>query len=544
VSMRGMTHSPETRAKLGFNTKVTHALKNPNRALASLNYDLASGKLIDFAEVFWPVIEPGRKFVRGWAIEAICDFLEAVSMGHITKGLINVPPGFMKSLTTNVLWPAWEWGPRNRPDLRYVGASYSQDLTIRDNRRCRQIIESDVYQEMFGDRFHLVDDQNAKVRYDTDKRGFKIATSVGGLSTGERGDRFVIDDPHNVKTAESEAKLDEVAQWFTEVVPTRVNDINLSVFLAIMQRVHERDMSGLALAAELGYVHLCIPMEYEPDRKCFIDMAGFRFEDPRTVEGELAFPERFDRGGVDTLKKTLSSWGGQYAVSGQLQQSPTPRGGGMFKVDKEAIKARMVPVFPAGGMSVRGWDIAGSTTKKSPYTASVKGKMVGDVVYIGKVTRERKEIEEAEAHIVEVAVMDGNGTKQDLPQDPGSAGKSQKRHIGGKLAKAGVIDYVITPESGDKETRAIGIASMWNNGNVVLVGAPDEAWVDPFLSEVATFPRGEYKDQVDALSRMYSRLLSVPQAAPPQGGDEIVVRPGDEQDHEEQELEDANDPMY
>lgn len=523
-----MALSETGRARLSFATKVTHALKNPNRALAALNYDLACGSLIDFCEVFWPVVEPGRPFVRGWAIEAICDHLEAVSKGHIKRLLMNVPPGLMKSLTTDVFWPAWEWGPLNRPDLRYMCSSYSQDLTVRDNRRCRQIIDDPAYQEMFGDRFQLVADQNAKVRYDTDKRGFKIALSVGGATTGERGDRFIIDDPHNVKGAESEAKLDEAAQWFTEVVPTRVNDLKESAFICIMQRVHERDLSGLILAADLGYTHLSLPMEYEPDRKCFTDLgAGKRFEDPRTKEGELLFPERFGPDELPALKKQLSAWGGQYAVAGQLQQSPTPRGGGMFKVDKEEVRARMKPVFPAGAQLIRGWDIAGSERKRSPFTASVKLAYVGDMVYVGAVTRERKEIEEAEDHIIETARNDGPSVHQDLPQDPGSAGKSQKRHLAGRLGKLG-CSFAITPESGDKATRAIGIASMWNTGNVVLVGSPAEAWVDPFLSEVASFPRGEFKDQVDALSRAYSRALTQEETTAPVGPEEIAAEDLDE----------------
>lgn len=525
-----MAISEDGRRRLSFATKVTHALKNPNAALAAINYDLASGKLIDFTEVFWTIIEPGRPFVRGWAVEAICDHLEAVTYGHIRKLLINVPPGLMKSLTTNVLWPAWEWGPRNRPDLRYIGASYSQDLTIRDNRRCRQIIESDVYQEMFGDRFHLVDDQNAKVRYDTDKRGFKIATSVSGMGTGERADRFITDDPHNVKGAESETKLDEVAHWFTEVVPTRINDPELSAFVSIMQRVHERDHSGLILSADLGFTYLCLPMEYEPDRKCFTDLgAGKRFEDPRTEEGELLFPERFSRRYLETdLKPTLSAWGGQYAISGQLQQSPTPRGGGLFKVDREEVLRRAVEVAPAGGEERRGWDIAGSTRKKSPFTASVKLKEVDDTVYILDVTRERKEIEEAEAHIIATAKADTIRVKQDIPQDPGSSGKSQKRHLAKQMKG---LDFVFSTETGSKEDRAIPVASQWNAGNVVLVkGASGGAWFDAFLAELSTFPRGEFKDQVDALSRAYSGVISFPSQSVAAGGD--VIDAGEEDEEE------------
>ena len=514
-------------AEAAIHAKITHTLKDANRAAAILNKLTSEDSLLNFSEVVWPVIEPGRPFVRGWAIDAIAEHLEAVSKGHIRKLLINVPPGLMKSLSTNVLWPAWEWGPKDRADLRYIGASYSQDLTIRDNRRCRQIIESPVYQALWGDRFSLVADQNAKVRYDTNRRGFKIATSIGGLGTGERGDRFVIDDPHNVKTAESETKLEEVAQWFTEVVPTRVNDIDLSSFIVIMQRVHERDVSGLILAHELGYTHLELPMEFEPARKCYTPIG---FEDPRTEPGELLFPERFGARGVAELKRTLSAWGGQYAVSGQLQQAPVPRGGGMFKVDKEEVNRRALEIAPRGGRPVRGWDIAGSTRKKSPFTASVRMKIVGNTIYIENVTRERKEIEEAEQHIEDTARGDGVSVDQDLPQDPGQSGKSQKRALAKRLSG---LAFSFSPETGSKEDRAIPFASQWNAGNVVLVKGP---WNDAYLAELATFPRGEFKDQVDATSRAYARLLARPDVAPPEGG-EVVTVSANEVDWDREELE-------
>ena len=74
----------------------------------------AEEKLIDFVRLMWPAVEPARKFVDGWPIEAICDHLEAVTSGEIKRLIINVPPGMMKSLTTDVFLPAWIWGPLNR----------------------------------------------------------------------------------------------------------------------------------------------------------------------------------------------------------------------------------------------------------------------------------------------------------------------------------------------------------------------------------------------------------------------------------------------
>src|SRR5512143_1152770 len=119
-----------------------------------LDKQAAEGSLLKFAEYVWPVVEPAIPFIKGWAIEAIAEHLEAVTHGHIRRLLMNVPPGFTKSLMTDVFWPAWEWGPRNMPWLRYVCASYSNHLTERDNMRCRNIVISDRYKKLWGRRFN------------------------------------------------------------------------------------------------------------------------------------------------------------------------------------------------------------------------------------------------------------------------------------------------------------------------------------------------------------------------------------------------------
>ena len=62
----------------------------------------AEAHLIDFVELMWPVLDPGQPFVRTWVQEAICQHLEAVSDGRISKLAINVPPGFTKSRIVNV----------------------------------------------------------------------------------------------------------------------------------------------------------------------------------------------------------------------------------------------------------------------------------------------------------------------------------------------------------------------------------------------------------------------------------------------------------
>jgi predicted phage terminase large subunit-like protein len=103
----------------------------------------------------------------------------------------------------------------------------------------------------------------------------------------------------------------------------RLNSIRESAIVVVMQRVHEEDVSG-AILEDGGYEHYCIPMEYDSGRHCTTSIG---WTDPRSVDGELAWPERFSRQDLQTFKRNPYLWSGQY------QQMPVPRGGGLFKFD-------------------------------------------------------------------------------------------------------------------------------------------------------------------------------------------------------------------
>ena len=290
--------------------------------------DACERSLISFIKYFWDVLEPSTKFVDGWAIRAICAHLEAVSQGKIRRLLINVSPGFAKSLIVNVFWPAWEWITVGS-HLRYVSFSYSAHLTLRDNEKLRDLVISDKFRKMFGDKVKLVKVGAEKIQ--TDKTGWKFASSVGGVGTGERGDRVLLDDPHNVKEAESEAVREMTVRWFREAMQNRLNDLANGVIIVIMQRVNEGDVSGTIIENYPDYEHLCIPMEYE-----FHDVpkdggpkyqTSIGWSDPRTEQGELAWPERYPMSVLGPFRSMPYLWSGQY------QQAPTPRGGGIIKTE-------------------------------------------------------------------------------------------------------------------------------------------------------------------------------------------------------------------
>lgn len=442
--------------------------------------------LSNFIKRAWPQIDP-QKYVHGWHMDALSQHLEACAKGEITRLLINIPPGTSKSTASSVFFPAWLWGPYGWPEARFIGASYEQSLATRDNRKCRLLIESEWFQAHWP--LSLIGDQNEKTGFENTDRGFRQSCAVKSM-TGKRGDFVVWDDPLSPEKAYSEAERETANRVFAETLPTRLNDPERSVIIIIMQRLHETDVSGYILARDLGYEHLCLPMEFEPQRACETSIG---FKDPREHEGELLFKERFSRKVVDRDKKVM----GSFAVAGQFQQRPVPREGGMFKHHW----FNPVGAVPHGTKFVRGWDLAASTKKKSPYTAGVKiGKTPGGRFIIADSSRER--VPNPRKLIKATAAHDGDVVFISYPQDPGQAGKDQAKSIAADLAG---YRFRASPESGDKATRAEPLQAQCEAGNVdILKGS----WNAAFLDEICAFPNGEFLDQVDAASRAFNELAA------------------------------------
>jgi hypothetical protein len=287
---------------------------------SEIDRELAERNLRDFVRLAWHVVEPSTSFMDGWHIDAITDHLQAITRGEIRNLLINVPPRHMKSLLVSVFWPCWEW--LRCPQRRWLFSSYAASLSIRDSVKCRRLIESPWYQANWGDRFALTGDQNAKARFENDRTGYRLSTSVGGAATGEGGDRIICDDPHNVHEAESDAVRKATLDWWDVVMSTRLNNPKTAAKVIVMQRCHQLDLSG-HLLEQGGWEHLCLPAEHEGT----VFESSIGWTDPREQVGELLWPERFGIPEIADLKRSL----GSYAAAGQLQQRPSPAEGGILK---------------------------------------------------------------------------------------------------------------------------------------------------------------------------------------------------------------------
>lgn len=455
------------------------------------------GGLIEFVRYFWDVLEPYTPLVDGWVMDAICEHLEAVTLGRIKKLLINVPPGFCKSLLTDVFWPAWEWSAMDMPGNRFVSFSYAADITEQNNSKFRDLVCSAKFQEMWGHRFKIKED--GKIRVSNDKTGTKFASSVGGVGTGKRGDRVIFDDPHNVKESESQPVREETTRWFREGMSNRLNSLTNSAIVVIMQRVHEADVSGIILTEYPDYEFLCIPMEFDPSRA---HETSIGWSDPRTEVGELAWPERYPARELTAFKQTKFLWASQY------QQSPFVRGGALIQEewwrlwdDDEAMAQGQVPgKYPPFEYVIATVDGAFTEkTENDPSAMTVWG------VWQDNKGHTRFMLVNAWAQhlafqpaLVKIAETAKKFKIDRLLIENKATGPSVAQEI--RRLYSGTEDWatqLVDPKGLDKVQRVNAVSHFWECG---LVYAPNTKWAQMTITQCSSFPKGAHDDLVDCCS--------------------------------------------
>jgi predicted phage terminase large subunit-like protein len=313
--------------------------------------------------------------------------------------------------------------------------------------------------------------------------------------TGVRGDRVILDDPISADAANSAAKLEAARVTFTETLPTRVNS-DKSAIVIIMQRLNELDVSGVILSMGLPYVHLHIPMRFEPDHRCTTSIG---WTDPRTVEGELMFPERFSEAQVRELEATL----GSYGAAGQLQQRPAPRGGGLIKTGWFKYWTTLPPLEFRAIFA----DTAMKTGEANDYSVlQCWGRStIGQAVLIDQIRGKWEAPElvtQTRAFWLKHQASDRSTLKGMYVED-----KASGTGLIQTLRREGIA-IIPVQRSNDKSSRAADAAPFIESGNVLLPA--DAPWLSDFLGEIASFPSGAHDDQVDPMCDAIKCVQSAP----------------------------------
>lgn len=477
-----------------------------------------------FVKRAWQEIDPAP-LVWGWHLDALCLHLQAVEDGRIRRLVINIPPGHAKSIIVAVLWNAWRW--LRRPGWRVLCASYAKELSLRDARRCRALIETKWYQ---GLRAHacrrlgipdwkLADDANQAGYYANTAMGERKATGVEGQGTGYRGDCVLVDDPLNASDAASEVKRQSVIDWWTGTMVSRLNDLERGEVVVIMQRLHEADLAGHLLAGG-QYTHLCLPTEFETVRPCGCPTckAGITpigWSDPRKAEGELLFPAKFGPQVIADAKNPATGMGAA-TYAAQHQQRPVPAGGRLLKPEwlrhvwrnswepetvlyEQGLDVRVIPdvhkeKWAQWCMAV---DCAFKKTEDSDRVAVGVWARTGADLCLLDLFWERAGIVETIRAIRDLSKKWPKCTTKLIEEKANGSAVIE-------LLRMSIPGIIPVQPDGGKEARVAACAPFFEAGNIwIPMHAP---WRLRYAAEACAFPSGAHDDAIDMSAYAITRL--------------------------------------
>ncbi len=212
---------------------------SPAEVKTMLRRDFYSFLVRCFAE-----LHAGQRLSPAWHVEVLAAKLQGVREGHAKRLVVNVPPRHLKSLAASVALPAWLLG--HDPGLGVVNVTYAQDLSEKFARDCRAVMASAWYRALFPTR--LASPREPLAELITNRGGFRLATSVGGVLTGRGADVILIDDPLKPADALSQSRRAAANDWFDSTLYSRLNDKGKGAIVIVMQRLHEDDLAGHVLA--------------------------------------------------------------------------------------------------------------------------------------------------------------------------------------------------------------------------------------------------------------------------------------------------------
>jgi len=436
-------------------------------ALKKLSGQTPQQSLLEYAKAV-----RGGDFSTPWHVRKIAAALEAVERGDVNRLILALPPRAGKSELASRIFPAWYLGRDRR--RRVMIGSASGELATDFGRNMRDILMSPEHIKVFPD-CRVNEDSSAVERFDIKDGGGVISVGRGGQSVGRGASFLGIDDPlKNRLEADSETIRESCKRWFTQSLYTRMEPDPKTgkpgAIVVTSTRWHEDDLTGWLLREQafMGWVVVSFPAIAEEDEE-------FR------KEGEALWPERFPLAGL-TEAKELDPAG---FIAG-YQQRPTAAEGGIFKRNWWGKYSGELPRFKRVFQS---WDTAFKAKTSNDYSVCTTWGDTGRDLYLLDAWRGRAEFP---ALCVQANTIAARFTPNAVLVEDRASGQSLIQELK-KTTKLPVLGRKVEM---DKESRAHAVTPLVESGKVLLPAAA--RWLNDYLDELSSFPKGKYDDQVDS----------------------------------------------
>jgi predicted phage terminase large subunit-like protein len=436
----------------------------------------ARNSFMAFVKKVWP------HFIEGSHHKRMARAFERVARGECKRLIINMPPRHTKSEFASYLLPAWFLG--NFPEKKVIQTSHTAELAVGFGRKVRNLVDQDVYTEIFPG-VGLQQDSKAAGRWNTNKGGDYFAIGVGGAVTGKGADILIIDDPHSEQEAAMAASnpeiYDKVYEWYTSGPRQRLQPGGSIVI--VMTRWAARDLTGQVV-------------------KSAAQRSGEEWE---VIEfpailpsGNPLWPQFWSKEELLALREELpnAKWQAQY------QQNPVGNESAIIKRDWWKWWDKDSP--PQCDYILQSWDTAFEKTQRADYSAGTtwgifnceEDNFAPNIILLNTY-KKRVEFPELKRDVL----------REYNEYEPDSL-IVEKKASGAPLIydlrAMGIPVQEFTPGKGqDKIARLNSVSDIIASGKVWV---PQTRWAEELVDEIGAFPSGEHDDLVDATTLALMRF--------------------------------------
>ncbi len=410
-------------------------------------------------------------------LDLLCAVVWAMVEGRLNRVLINQPPRTLKSFVVTVCHIAWRLG--HDPALRVIIVCHDSRLAESMADKVRRIIQSDWYKDAFPST-ELREDFNKREHFHTTQGGEVYTASLSAGLTGHGADLIIVDDPIDAGKVGSEIELQQVNDLYESKLKTRLNNAGSGQILVVMQRLHNRDLSGHLLGVG-GYEAFVLPLVAEVEQS--FEVGGFGWTRP---EGDVLDPAQNTSVVLADLKRNPAIFRTQYQQDPRAStETIIPRG----------LIRRYDQVPTEAFHTLMSLDAALSPGGSGSYSVCLTFKTDGTTYYLCDVWRARVGYSELEQKVLELV---SRFNPELVVVEKANVGDAVAHVVEKKVSRKTKV--VLHKPVGSKEDRLIKVLDIINDGRIVVPQI--STFSEMFLEEIHAFPQGAFDDQVDALSQL------------------------------------------
>lgn len=290
-----------------------------------------------FARYFFKAIT-GTKLIIADHHAAIIEDMEDMFHGRVQNVIENCPPRYGKTQIAVVLFVAWCYA--KNPKCNFIHLSFSSPLVMVNSDAIREIIKSKEFRQLWP-HIRIKDSADSKQAWETEQGGRFYAVHSNGPVTGfgagrtteydEESDTYefngglIIDDPLKPSDAASDPLREAVNDRWINTIRSRRNSKRTPT-LCIMQRIHRNDFVAALLKDDT----------FTQARGGFRHRVMQALIDEGLPTERALWPEKHSVSDLKAMRDQRNSNGEPNPVAvevfdAQMQQSPTPIGGGIIK---------------------------------------------------------------------------------------------------------------------------------------------------------------------------------------------------------------------